>query len=96
MALEDALVLVESLAGAATVSEAVSAYERRRRRRTDWVLAQTHRRDRARTLPPVLRRMVLRRFGDGHGDVPTVDDDLVQRDEAPLMGADDGERARRR
>jgi hypothetical protein len=28
-----------------------------------WVLAQTHRRDRTRNLPPALRNLVLRRWG---------------------------------
>lgn len=63
MAIEDALVLVESLAPAATIAEALSVFECRRRRRTDWVVAQTQRRDRARSLPPRLRSVVLRRFG---------------------------------
>jgi 2-polyprenyl-6-methoxyphenol hydroxylase-like FAD-dependent oxidoreductase len=63
MALEDALVLAECLTAAATISEAVAAYEHRRRPRTDWVLRQTHRRDRTRTLPPAVRNPVLRKFG---------------------------------
>ncbi|MDN5915186.1 MAG: FAD-dependent monooxygenase [Pseudonocardia sp.] len=63
MAFEDAIVLAESLTTADSVTEALAAYERRRRPRTDWVLAQTHRRDRARTLPPALRNIVLRRIG---------------------------------
>jgi len=63
MALEDAIVLAESLTAADSVAEALSVYEHRRRPRTDWVLAQTHRRDRARTLHPAIRRMVLKRLG---------------------------------
>ena len=63
MALEDALVLAESLNAADSIPEALAAHERRRRPRTDWVLRQTHRRDRTRTLPPVLRNLVLKRFG---------------------------------
>ena len=63
MALEDAIVLAESLTAAAGITEALAGYERRRRPRTDWVLAQTHRRDRARTLPPPVRALVLKRFG---------------------------------
>jgi 2-polyprenyl-6-methoxyphenol hydroxylase-like FAD-dependent oxidoreductase len=63
MALEDAIVLAESLTAADSVAEALSVYEHRRRPRTDWVLAQTHRRDRARTLPPAIRSMVLKRLG---------------------------------
>ncbi|HEY3007730.1 MAG TPA: FAD-dependent monooxygenase [Micromonosporaceae bacterium] len=63
MALEDALVLAECLAAAGGIAEALAAYERRRRTRTDWVLRQTHRRDRARALHPAVRNVVLRRFG---------------------------------
>jgi FAD-dependent urate hydroxylase len=63
MALEDAIVLADTLAGARTIVEALHAYEERRRVRTDWVLAQTHRRDRSRGLPPVIRNPVMRRAG---------------------------------
>ncbi len=63
MALEDAVVLAEELGSAASITEALPAYEARRRRRTDWVLAQTRRRDRARGLPSPVRDLVLRRFG---------------------------------
>jgi FAD-dependent urate hydroxylase len=63
MALEDAIVLADSLTGARSITEALRGYEARRRVRTDWVLAQTHRRDRSRGLPPVIRNAVLRRTG---------------------------------
>jgi FAD-dependent urate hydroxylase len=63
MALEDALVLAESLDAAGSIPEALKAYERRRRPRTDWVLRQTHRRDRLRTLSPALRNLILRQLG---------------------------------
>ena len=63
MALKDALVLAESLTVAGSIPEALAAYERRRRPRTDWVLRQTHRRDRTRTLSPALRNPILSRFG---------------------------------
>jgi 2-polyprenyl-6-methoxyphenol hydroxylase-like FAD-dependent oxidoreductase len=63
MALEDAIVLADSLARARSVVEALHAYEERRRLRTDWVLAQTHRRDRSRALPSSIRNTVLRRTG---------------------------------
>lgn len=63
MALEDAIVLADTLAGEATITGALRAYEMRRRVRTDWVLTQTHRRDRSRGLPPVIRDAVLRRTG---------------------------------
>jgi 2-polyprenyl-6-methoxyphenol hydroxylase-like FAD-dependent oxidoreductase len=63
MAVEDAIVLADSLASAGNLGDALRAYEQRRRPRTDWVLAQTRRRDRTRTLPPVLRNQVLRSAG---------------------------------
>ncbi len=63
MALEDALVLTECLRGLETIPDALSAFEARRRPRTDWVRAQTHRRDRTRYLPAVARNAVLRAFG---------------------------------
>jgi 2-polyprenyl-6-methoxyphenol hydroxylase-like FAD-dependent oxidoreductase len=64
MALEDALVLAEALARRRSVAGALTAFEARRRPRTDWVTAQTHRRDRTRTLPAAVRDLVLRRFGE--------------------------------
>lgn len=63
MALEDALVLAECLTGLGSLPAALSAFEERRRPRTDWVRAQTHRRDRTRYLPTVVRNAVLRSFG---------------------------------
>ena len=63
MALEDGLVLAECLASGDGVAEAAARFEARRRSRTQWVLAQTHRRDRTRNLPPALRNLVLRRWG---------------------------------
>ena len=63
MALEDALVLAECLLGLKAIPSALSAFEARRRPRTDWVRAQTHRRDRTRYLPTILRNVVLRAFG---------------------------------
>lgn len=63
MALEDAIVLPEALAAASTIPEALRAFERRRRTRTDWVRRQTHRRDHLRGLPPAVRDLVLSRFG---------------------------------
>ena len=63
MALEDALVLAECLSGQDTVPTALNAFESRRRSRTDWVRAQTHRRDRARYLPTPVRDLVMRAFG---------------------------------
>jgi 2-polyprenyl-6-methoxyphenol hydroxylase-like FAD-dependent oxidoreductase len=64
MALEDGLVLAECLAASGRdIARAVARFEARRRPRTQWVLAQTHRRDRTRNLPPALRNIVLRRWG---------------------------------
>lgn len=60
MALEDALVLAESLAAADSIPAALRAYERRRRPRTAWVLSQTHRRDRTRSVAPAVRNLVLK------------------------------------
>jgi 2-polyprenyl-6-methoxyphenol hydroxylase-like FAD-dependent oxidoreductase len=63
MALEDALMLAECLGRMEAIPAALSAFEARRRPRTDWVRAQTHRRDRTRYLPTVVRNAVLRAFG---------------------------------
>jgi FAD-dependent urate hydroxylase len=63
MALEDGLVLAECLASERGIAQAMARFQARRRPRTQWVLAQTHRRDRTRNLPPALRNLVLRRWG---------------------------------
>jgi FAD-dependent urate hydroxylase len=63
MALEDGLVLADSLLQHGVTSAALSAFESRRRPRTDWVQAQTHRRDRTRYLPAVVRNATLRALG---------------------------------
>jgi 2-polyprenyl-6-methoxyphenol hydroxylase-like FAD-dependent oxidoreductase len=63
LAFEDALVLAACLRDAATVTDAVATFVARRNRRTGWVRTQTHRRDRTRNLPPVLRDLILRAFG---------------------------------
>ena len=62
MALEDGLVLAECLA-AEPPEAALTSYERRRRARLSWVQSQTHRRDRTRALPPLIRNLVLRTAG---------------------------------
>jgi FAD-dependent urate hydroxylase len=41
----------------------VATFVARRNRRTGWVRTQTHRRDRTRNLPSVLRDLTLRAFG---------------------------------
>jgi 2-polyprenyl-6-methoxyphenol hydroxylase-like FAD-dependent oxidoreductase len=63
MALEDGLVLAETLAVGRGTTETLARFQARRRPRTQWVLAQTHRRDRTRNMPPTLRNLVLRRWG---------------------------------
>jgi 2-polyprenyl-6-methoxyphenol hydroxylase-like FAD-dependent oxidoreductase len=63
MAVEDAIVLAESLTDEPTTSAALHRFEARRRPRTDWVLDRTHDRDRTRALPNVVRNFVLRRTG---------------------------------
>jgi FAD-dependent urate hydroxylase len=63
MALEDALVLADCLGGEHTLASALRSFEERRRPRTNWVLAQTRRRDRLRILPAVVRDAILARAG---------------------------------
>jgi FAD-dependent urate hydroxylase len=63
MALEDALVLTDCLHRIPAIPDAIAAFEARRRPRTDWVCAQTHRRDHTRYLPPKIRDNVLRFLG---------------------------------
>jgi FAD-dependent urate hydroxylase len=63
MALEDALVLADCLRDSRAIPDALAGFQARRRPRTDWVRAQTHRRDRTRYLPPIVRDNILRAFG---------------------------------
>lgn len=63
MALEDAVVLAESLQVSGSVEAALAAYESRRRPRTKWVLDRTRDRDRTRNVPPALRDPLLRGRG---------------------------------
>lgn len=63
MALEDGLVLAECLTSGRDIAPALARFQARRRPRTQWVLAQTHRRDHTRNLPPALRNLLLRRWG---------------------------------
>ena len=63
LAFEDALVLAASLGQAGSVAQALEAFVARRGPRAGWVRAQTHRRDRTRRLPPVVRDPMLRAFG---------------------------------
>ncbi len=59
MALEDALVIAETIATARPLSE----FETRRRPRVEFVQAQTHRRDSTRNLPALVRNATLRLAG---------------------------------
>jgi FAD-dependent urate hydroxylase len=63
LAFEDALVLAACLARAGSVAEALAGFVARRHPRASWVRAQTHRRDRTRRLPPLVRDPLLRAFG---------------------------------
>jgi 2-polyprenyl-6-methoxyphenol hydroxylase-like FAD-dependent oxidoreductase len=63
LAMEDALVLAETLASGQALPGCLAAFERRRADRVAWVRAQTHRRDRTRQLPPLVRNLVLRAAG---------------------------------
>ncbi|MET8230306.1 FAD-dependent monooxygenase [Micromonospora sp. NPDC005298] len=63
MALEDAVVLAESLRAAGGVDAALVAYESRRRPRTRWVRDRTRDRNRTRDVPPALRDPLLRGRG---------------------------------
>jgi FAD-dependent urate hydroxylase len=68
LALEDALVLAELLATgggdvAGDVTAALSAYRARREPRVSYVQAITHRRDRLRYQPPLLREVTMRLIG---------------------------------
>ena len=63
MALEDAVVLAESLA-AGTVDAALDAFEKRRRPHVEWVQQQSRIAARAWVLPPAERNAVLRERGD--------------------------------
>ena len=65
MAMEDALVLAELLARDRPIDESLRAFRERREPRVRWVQARTHRRDRLRYLPPLVRRIALRAMG-GH------------------------------
>ena len=59
LAVEDALVLAETIAAGRTLEE----FDARRRPRVTFVRAQTHRRDRTRGLPPIVRSATLRLAG---------------------------------
>ena len=60
MAVEDALVLAELLTADQSIEQGLAGYEDRRKARVTWVQEQTHRRDRTRSLPPIVRNLTLR------------------------------------
>ena len=62
MALEDALVLADTLHDSGDATQIAAAFQRRRSARVEWVRAQTDQRDRVRGLPPVARDLSLRLF----------------------------------
>ena len=64
MAVEDALVLADALAASGPIPTALAEYERRRSPKVAWVQEQTHRRDRTRNLPPIVRNLLLRAAAD--------------------------------
>ena len=64
MALEDALALADVLSTSEDIEEALTEYQRRRSARVAWVQKQTHRRDRTRGLPPIIRNLTLRLAGE--------------------------------
>ena len=59
LAMEDALVLAECLAGSSDLAARVAAFVERRNARVEHVQHMTRRRDRLRFLHPTLRRMVM-------------------------------------
>ena len=63
LALEDALVLADLLAGERDVERALAAWEARRRSRVEWVHKQCRARDKLRALPGLARSAILRLFG---------------------------------
>ena len=64
LAFEDALILAGCLREAGSVADGLAAFVARRHPRAGWVRAQTHRRDRTRRLPPLVRDPLLRAFGE--------------------------------
>jgi FAD-dependent urate hydroxylase len=64
MAMEDAVVLAESLRSAATIADALERYVERRRPRAGWVQEQSRIASKAWTLPQAVRNGALRERGD--------------------------------
>jgi 2-polyprenyl-6-methoxyphenol hydroxylase-like FAD-dependent oxidoreductase len=64
MALEDALVLADTLGSEPDIARALTAFQARRAERVAGVVSQNHRRDKARNLPTPLRNFTLRHAGE--------------------------------
>jgi 2-polyprenyl-6-methoxyphenol hydroxylase-like FAD-dependent oxidoreductase len=63
MAMEDALVLAETIAAGPSLDKALPAFVARRRPRVEWVQAQCELCDRMRRLPALARSVILKPFG---------------------------------
>lgn len=63
MAIEDALVLAEELAGVRYIDVAIRRYQERRKERVDWVHHQCASRDKMRRMPRTVRNALLRFAG---------------------------------
>jgi 2-polyprenyl-6-methoxyphenol hydroxylase-like FAD-dependent oxidoreductase len=63
MAIEDAFVLAELLAGSRTVDDALESYVQRRRPRVDWVQRESSALGKTALLPPAARDAALRERG---------------------------------
>ena len=63
LALEDAVVLAELLSATTGIEAALSAFRERRAPRVAWVQETSHRRDRLRYFPPLVRHVTMRVAG---------------------------------
>ena len=64
MAMEDACVLAETLCRSATLAEALTTYELRRRPRVSWIHEESQAVAHSFRLPPPVRNDAMRQFGD--------------------------------
>ena len=64
MAFEDSLVLARLIEAGGGIGEVIGEYTRQRTARVRWVYEQTHRRDRIRNLPPLIRDPLTWLFAD--------------------------------
>ena len=77
MAMEDACVLAETLCRSATLAEALTTYELRRRPRVSWIHEESQAVAHSFRLPPPVRNDAMRQFGD----------QMFQHRFAPLLAA---------